>query len=373
MAQDLLRTPLYEVHQREGGKIVEFAGWEMPVEYSGIKQEHLAVRSALGLFDLSHMGEVEVIGKNALGFIDGLVTNDVSRVEEGQCMYTCMCRPQGGIIDDLIVYRFPDLEDGRQYCWLVVNASNCAKDYAWIKEHETAEVELADLSMKTALLAVQGPKAQEFLQPLCDANLEELRYYHLTRGTVANIPAVISRTGYTGEDGFELYVDWNKGVELWEALRKAEGNILPIGLGARDTLRLEAGYSLYGHEITEETSPINSSLGWVTSLTTGDFIGKEALAEQKAQGIQEAIVGLVMQGRAIPRQGYEIEDGEGNVVGKITSGTFSPSLGKGVAMARVKKAYRAAGTELKVVVRNRREAAVVQKPPFVKGSVRNGR
>ena len=369
---ELFRTPLYEVHRREGGKIVEFAGWEMPVEYSGIKQEHLAVRSAIGLFELSHMGEIEVVGKEAIYFIDGLVTNDIMRIQVGQCMYTCMCRPTGGIIDDLIVYRFPDLESGEQYFWLVVNASNCAKDFAWVKEHEKEGVKVTDLSMQTALLAVQGPKSQEFLQPLTDADLEILSYYHLTRGNVAGIPAVISRTGYTGEDGFELYVAWDKAEELWNALRQAEGDILPIGLGARDTLRLEAGYSLYGHEISEETLPINSSLGWVTALNAGDFIGKEPNAQQKQAGATEAIVGLVMQSRAIPRQGYVLEDAEGHEVGHITSGTFSPSLSRGVALARVDAAHRSAGTELNVVVRNRREPAVIQRPPFVRGSVRRG-
>ena len=373
MTVELLRTPLYEVHQREGGKIVEFAGWEMPVEYAGIKQEHLAVRQNIGLFDLSHMGEIEIVGRGAVDFVDGLVTNNAKRIVPGQCMYTCMCRENGGIIDDLIIYRFPDLENGDEYIWLVVNASNCAKDFAWIKEHEGAQAKVTDLSAKTALLAVQGPKAQEFLQPLTDSDLEVLSYYHLTRGTVAGIPAVISRTGYTGEDGFELYVDWNEAEKLWEALRHAEGGIEPIGLGARDTLRLEAGYSLYGHEITEETSPVNSTLNWVVSLNSADFIGKAALKAQKDEGIKEAIVGLVMQSRAIPRQGYEIEDAEGNVVGHITSGTFSPSLSRGVALARVAKSHSSVGTELKVVVRGRREPALVQKPPFVRGSVRSSR
>ncbi len=371
-ATGLLRTPLYEVHKREGGKIVEFAGWEMPVEYSGIKQEHLAVRKDVGLFDLSHMGEIEIVGKEAIYFIDGLVTNDIMRIQQGQCMYTCMCRPNGGIIDDLIVYRFPDLENGNQYFWLVVNASNCAKDFQWVKDHGTPGVTITDLSMKTALLAVQGPNAQNYLQPFTDADLEVLSYYHLTRGDVAGIPAVISRTGYTGEDGFEIYIDWDKAEELWNALRQAEGHILPIGLGARDTLRLEAGYSLYGHEIDEDTLPVNASLGWVSSLNTGDYIGRDALIKEKTEGIKTAIVGLMMQSRAIPRQGYPVEDNEGHVVGKITSGTFSPSLERGIALAMVDTAHRSTGTELKVVVRNRREPAVIQRPPFWRGSVRRG-
>ena len=373
MSENLLRTPLNEVHRREGGKMVEFGGWDMPIEYSGtkLKQEHLAVRSSIGLFDLSHMGEVEITGKDATNFIDSLVTNDALRIEQGQCQYTCMCRPTGAIIDDLLIYRFPDNEDGTPYYWLVINASNHDKDVAWILEHVKGDVKVRDLSMETALIAVQGPKAQEFLQPFVDCDLDLLSYYHVTRGTACGISAVISRTGYTGEDGFEIYVAWDKAEEVWNELRKS-GEILPIGLGARDTLRLEAGYSLYGHEINEDTDPINSSLGWVTKFGVPDFNGKEALAAIKQEGIKKAIVGLVVQSRAIPRQGCVVESAEGPV-GVVTSGTFSPSLSRGIALASVDAAHRSPGTELFVVVRGKKEPAVVQRPPFVRGSVRSGK
>lgn len=368
----LLRTPLYEVHRREGGKIVEFGGWEMPVEYAGIKQEHLEVRRNLGIFDLSHMGEVEVTGAKATEFVDYLVTNDVMRMVEGQCMYTCMCRPTGAIIDDLLVYRFKNQADGTPYYWLVVNASNCPKDVAWILEQAQGQegVAVKDLSMATALIAVQGPRSQQFMQSFTDADLETLSYYHLTRGQVCGVKAVISRTGYTGEDGFEAYVDWADAEKVWAALRESD-EIKPIGLGARDTLRLEAGFSLYGHEITEDANPIDASLGWVVKLNGGDFIGKEFLAERKAAGAKRAIVGLVVQSRGIPRQGYVVESDEGPV-GVVTSGTFSPSLGRGIALASVDVSHRSVGTELYVIVRGKREQALVVRPPFVRGSVRRG-
>lgn len=364
----LLRTPLYEVHVREGAKIVEFAGWEMPIEYSGIKNEHLTVRAEAGVFDLSHMGEIDIYGPDALEFVNSLVTNEVSNLTEGQCLYSCMCRENGGIIDDLLVYRFPNNSEGHHHFWLIVNASNCDKDYAWVEEHKKGEVTVKNISAETALVAVQGPKSQEILQKFTAADLDSLRYYHVLCGDFKGKPAVISRTGYTGEDGFEIYIPNEQAAEVWEALREA--GCLPIGLGARDTLRLEAGYSLYGHEITEDTNPINTSLGWVVKLEGGDFIGKEALRKAKAAGAETAIVGLALQGRAIPRNGYTVHDPEGNKVGVVTSGTFSPSLGRGVCLALVKAEFRKTGAELAVAVRNRQEKALVQRLPFVKGSVR---
>lgn len=365
---ELYRTSLYDVHRREGGKIVEFAGWEMPIEYSGIKNEHLAVRSGVGLFDLSHMGEIEVTGKDAAAFIDYLVTNDVMRVQEGQCQYTCMCRETGSVIDDLLVYRFPDNPDGTPYFWLVVNASNCDKDYQWVESHVRGDVKVKNLSMETALIAVQGPKSQEFLQPFTNIDLEVLGYYHVARGKFNHLDVVISRTGYTGEDGFEIYLPWEQAEQVWTALRAKEG-CSPIGLGARDTLRLEAGYSLYGHEINEDVQPLDASLGWVVRFGVPDFIGKEVLQAKKQEGPKKAIVGLVVQSRAIPRQGYVVEGPEGPV-GVVTSGTFSPSLSRGVCLASVDAQYKSTGTELFIVVRGKREPAVVQRPPFVRGSIR---
>jgi len=366
----LLRTPLYEVHRREGGKIVEFAGWEMPVEYVGIRQEHVAVRTGVGLFDLSHMGEIEVRGTGATAFVNHLVTNDVGRLEAGQCLYTCMCGPDGGILDDLLVYRFPDEAGGTPRYWLVVNASNREAVVEWMESHIPGDAAMKDLSLSTALLAVQGPNAQVFMQTFTGTDLEQLGYYHLLEGEVAGIPAVISRTGYTGEDGFELYVPWDRAEELWNTLR-AGGEIVPIGLGARDTLRLEAGYSLYGHEINVLTTPLDAGLGWVVRWSKADFIGKAALARQKEGHVRKAIVGLEMLGRGIPRQGYPVEGPDGPV-GMVTSGTFSPSLSKGIALASVDVAHRAEGTELSVSVRGRLEPARVVRPPFVRGSVRRG-
>ncbi|MBQ7503108.1 glycine cleavage system aminomethyltransferase GcvT [bacterium] len=369
MNNELLRTPLYEVHVQEGAKIVEFAGWEMPIEYSGIKNEHLTVRSEAGIFDLSHMGEIDVYGPDALEFVNYLVTNEVSNLAEGQCLYSCMCRENGGIIDDLLVYRFPDKGPGDYHFWLIVNASNCDKDYAWVEEHKKGAVTVKNISAETALVAIQGPKSQEILQKFTKADLESLRYYHVLCGDFKGKPAVISRTGYTGEDGFEIYIANEQAAEVWKALRE-EGGCLPIGLGARDTLRLEAVYSLYGHEITDDTNPINTSLGWVVKLDGGDFIGRDALKKVKEAGAETAIVGLALQGRAIPRSGYAVNDPEGNNVGTVTSGTFSPSLGRGVCLALVKASCRKPGTELTIAVRSRQEKALVQRPPFVKGSVR---
>ncbi|MGI5843592.1 MAG: glycine cleavage system aminomethyltransferase GcvT [Candidatus Xenobium sp.] len=366
----LLRTPLYEVHRREGARIVEFAGWEMPVEYTGIRQEHQATRTGTGLFDLSHMGEIEVTGPGATAYLNYMVTNDVERLEPGQCLYTCMCGADGGILDDLLVYRFPDMQGGERRFWLVVNASNRLKVVEWMENHLSGDAQLNDLSLDTALLAVQGPEAQEFLQPGTEANLEELGYYHLLETKVAGIPAVLSRTGYTGEDGFELYVAWERVEELWNSLRQV-GGIVPVGLGARDTLRLEAGYSLYGHEISELTTPLDAGLGWVVRWSKPDFLGKAALSRQKEKGARTTIVGLEMLGRGIPRQGYPVEGPEGPV-GVVTSGTFSPSLSKGIALARVDIGCRAEGTELSVIVRGRSEPARVVRPPFVRGSVRRG-
>lgn len=360
----LLRTPLHEVHRREGGKIVDFAGWEMPVQYSGIQAEHQAVRTGIGLFDLSHMGEIEVTGPDAEAFVNRLVTNDVSKLAVGQALYTCMCRPDGKILDDLLVYRF------EQKFWLVVNASNRDKDMAWIEGQKSGDVQVRDLSLEIALLAVQGPTSQAFLQPFTRADLDAIPYYHFVEGEVDGIPMVISRTGYTGEDGFELYCPWDKAEQLWTALRK-NGEIVPIGLGARDTLRLESGYALYGHEIDEETTPLDAGLGWVVKFGKADFLGKEALQRQKEEGVRKCLVGLEITSRGIPRQGYPVETADGPV-GVVTSGTFSPSLARGIALASVETAARSEGTELFVSVRGRREPARLVRPPFVKGSVRRG-
>ncbi|GMU52382.1 MAG: aminomethyltransferase [Candidatus Xenobia bacterium] len=365
MSTATLRTPLCEVHRQEGAKMVDFAGWEMPIEYTGIKQEHLSVRQDAGLFDLSHMGEIEVVGPGALDFIQGLITNDLTRCAAMQCQYSTMCNESGRVLDDLITYRFSD-----ERFILVVNASNREKIVGWMQAHRPAQgVELKDLSMATALIAIQGPHAQEKLQPFCSLDLETIRYYHFHQGeaAVAGKLALVSRTGYTGDDGFEIYCQAGDAEAIWKALRGA--GVPPIGLGARDTLRLESGYSLYGHEIDEQTSPLEAGLGWVVKLDKSGFVGREALVEQKQAGVKRTVVGLLMEGRAIPREGYRVLR-DGQDVGRVTSGTYSPSLSKGIALASVESTCRPEGTNLQVDVRGRAENARVVKPPFVAGSVR---
>lgn len=364
MSTATLRTPLYEVHRQEGAKIVDFAGWDMPIEYTGIKNEHLAVRTDAGLFDLSHMGELEVKGAGAFDWIQGLITNDLARCADFQCQYSTMCNEQGRVLDDLITYRF-----SRERFILVVNASNREKIFNYMKGQVPADVQLTDLSMQTALIAIQGPNAQKKLQPHTSLDLESIKYYHFAMGDTAVLgkTALVSRTGYTGDDGFEIYVPNAQAEELWKALR-ADG-VPAIGLGARDTLRLESGYSLYGHEIDEQTTPLEAGLAWVTRLDKPAFVGKQALVDQKAQGVPRTVVGLLMEGRAIPREGYRVLR-DGTDVGRVTSGTYSPSLSKGIALASVESSCRPEGTVLQVDVRGRGENAKVVRPPFVAGSVR---
>jgi aminomethyltransferase len=354
------KTALADLHPQSGAKMVDFAGWEMPIEYSGIRKEHDAVRAQAGLFDLSHMGEVVVRGPGAMEYVQGLVTNDLSKLAVGKAQYNCMCNEQGKVLDDMVIYRFPD------HLYVVMNASNRAKIVEWMVRHQLANVTVEDQSMQTSLVAIQGPMAQALLQPLASVDLEKIAYYGFAEGSVAGVPAIISRTGYTGEDGFELYVPWTAGRTVWNAL--LEKGALPIGLGARDTLRLESGYSLYGHELDESVTPLDAGLGWITKLDH-EFIGREALQLQKETGLTRTIVGLSMVGRSIPREGYPVFQGERRV-GTVTSGTFSPSLKRGIALATVETAVRADGTELEVEIRERREKAVVTRPPFVKGSVR---
>lgn len=359
MSTATLRTPLYEVHRQEGAKLVDFAGWEMPIEYTGIKQEHLSVRQDCGLFDLSHMGEIEVKGPGAFDFIQELISNDLSRCADNQCQYTTMCNEQGRVLDDMITYRFHN-----ERFILVVNASNRGKIWDYLQTKARPGVELTDLSMDTALIAIQGPHAQKMLQPHVSLDLEAIKYYHFA---MDDKWMLISRTGYTGDDGFEIYLPNAEAEGLWKKLRAA--GVPPIGLGARDTLRLESGYSLYGHEIDEETTPLEAGLGWVTRLDKPAFVGKQALVDQKAAGVPRTVVGLLMEGRAIPREGYRVLR-DGKDVGRVTSGTYSPSLSKGIALASVESSCRPEGTVLQVDVRGRGESAKVVRPPFVAGSVR---
>jgi aminomethyltransferase len=368
MAENLKRTPIHAEHVRLGGKMVPFAGWEMPVQYAtGILEEHRAVRNRAGLFDVSHMGEVEVRGPDALALVQHVTTNDASSLETGQAQYSVMCREDGGAIDDCIVYRF---SDGYM---IVVNAANRDKDRDWILAHAQGRaVEVEDVSDAIALLALQGPFAASILAKLTDTHLDAIDYYHFAEGTVDGVQTVISRTGYTGEDGFELYVPAERGSRLWRRLLEAgqaEG-LVPVGLGARDSLRLEMGYALYGDDIDERRTPLDAGLGWVTKLDKGEFVGRDALVRQKQAGVREKLVGFVLQERGFPRHGYAVQ-WQGKTVGEVTSGAYSPTLNVGVGLAYVPADASKAGTRLDILVRDRPCAAEVTRPPFYKdGSIR---
>ena len=368
MTGALRRTPLYEEHVAAGGKMVPFAGFEMPVQYhTGITAEHRAVREAAGLFDVSHMGELVVSGPEGLELVQHVSVNDASKLEVGQAQYSAMCYDSGGVVDDLLIYRFADR------FMLVVNASNREKDLEWIREHaESFDVDVEDASERIALLAVQGPRAREVLRSLTSVDLESVRYYRFVEGDVAGASAVISATGYTGEDGFELYVDHRDAAPVWSAVL-GEGEVagmIPAGLGARDSLRLEMGYALYGQELDDEHTPLQAGLGWVTKLAKGDFVGREALLTEKEEGVGTRLVGMVATERGFPRSGYDILR-EDRPVGVVTSGTMSPSLGVGIALGYVPSELAAEGTELHIDARGRAVGVVVTAPPFYEhGSIR---
>lgn len=360
------KTPLNQIHRELGARMVDFGGWDMPVQYSGVIDEHLAVRQAAGLFDVSHMGEVEVTGPDALAFIQRLTINDASKLVDGQVQYSAMCYPEGGIVDDVTLYRFN--ESHFLFC---VNASNTDKDFAWMQqvlaESALVDVTLNNRSEEFAQIALQGPKSEEILSALTTIPLADLIYYHFCEGEVAGVKMIVSRTGYTGEDGFELYLPSSDAVEIWQQLMTAGAplGLKPIGLGARDTLRLEKGYALYGHELSREISPLEAGLAWITKLDKDDFVGKAALVAQKAEGVPRRRVGLIMLERGIPREEYAVFIGD-REVGVVTSGTMSPTLKVGVALALVDPAVAKADTELEVAIRNRRMQAKVARPPFVK-------
>lgn len=351
------RTPLYAEHVQAGARMVPFGGYVMPLQYTGIIPEHRAVREAAGLFDLSHMGEFRVSGPGAVQAIDGLVTNDIADLGVGQVRYTPMTYPDGGIVDDLLVYRFAD------HLMLVVNAANIEKDFDWISKHLPEGVELRDESDATALIAIQGPRAEKILQPLTETDLTGIPYYHFVEGQVAGIGSVISRTGYTGEDGFELYVSAREAPAVWTALREAGAGLVPVGLGARDTLRLEAAYMLYGNDIDATTSPLEAGLGWTVKFGPRDFLGREVMESQKAAGLSRRLVQVEMMDRAIPRPHYTVWAG-GEQVGELTSGTFSPTFGRGVGLGYVRAEYAKPGTQLEIEVRGERHPARVVKKPL---------
>ena len=363
------KTPLHAVHRALDARMAAFGGYEMPIQYSGIIDEHCAVRQQAGLFDVSHMGEIMVHGPEARAFIQQLVTNDAETLFDGRAMYTVMCQPDGGIVDDLLVYQFSS-----ESYMLVVNAANIEKDENWMRSHNPMEATLEDISPETALLAVQGPEAPAIVQKLTDEPLGELKYYHFMRpepGTFLGCDwAVLSRTGYTGEPGYELYVKAKDAERVWQAVQEAgrDHGLKPAGLGARDTLRLEAGLCLYGQDITEETNPLEAGLGWLTKLDKGEFIGRQALSKVKATGPDRKLVGFVMEDRGIPRQGYPILDPQGEQVGFVTSGSQSPVLEKGIGLGYVtnQALYTEPGRTLAVEIRGRARQVTVKKPPFHK-------
>lgn len=359
------RTALYEEHVKLGGRMVEFGGWEMPVQYTGLAAEHTACRTGVALFDVSHMGEFFVKGPRALDFVNHLVTNDVSKIADGQAQYTAMCNAAGGIVDDLVIYKYR-----KDFLLLVVNAANIDKDFAHAQDVRCggwSDVELTNESAQFTQIAVQGPKAAAMLASIVDQPLDPIKTYWFTEGKSLNsIPTIIARTGYTGEDGFELYVPWNDGPKLWRAL--IEKGATPAGLGARDTLRLEMKYPLYGHELTDETNPLEVGLGWVTKLDKANFVGKAPTMALKAAGTKRALVGLKILEGGIARQGYDVLSEGGEKVGIITSGTMSPSLGYAIAIAHVQKTHGALGTQLQVQVRQTRVRAQVVETPFYKPS-----
>lgn len=365
----LRRTPLHEEHVALGAKIVGFAGWEMPVQYpAGITAEHNAVRTAAGLFDVSHMGEVEVRGERALDFVQHLTTNDASKLEVGQAQYSSLLREDGTMLDDLIVYRQPD------HYLLVVNAANREQDVEWIERHaEAFGIEIRDRSDDVALLALQGPAAERILQQLTDEPLSEIRYYRFRTGRVNGGEVLISRTGYTGEDGFELYVPAEAAAALWRRLLQvgAPEGLQPVGLGARDSLRLEMGYLLYGNDADHRHTPLEAGLAWTVKLDKGDFIGRDALVKQKEAGVERRLTGFRLLERGFPRRGYALRV-DGEPVGEVTSGVLSPSLGYGIGLGYLPPAAAKPGTRIEVVIRDQAIPAEVVRPPFYKeGSVRS--
>ena len=355
-------TALTHVHQALGAKMVGFAGYNMPVSYSGINTEHNAVRTSVGVFDVSHMGEFKLSGPKALDLIQLVTTNDASKLADGKVQYSCLPNDQGGIVDDLLVYRIRQNE-----YYLVVNASNIDKDWNWISQHNTFGVDMKNVSPDTSLLAVQGPNAIKTLQKLTDADLSAIPYYAFTISAFAGIPdVIISNTGYTGSGGFELYVPNAEAEKLWYALFEAgnEFGIMPCGLGCRDTLRLEKAFCLYGNDIDDTTSPIEAGLGWITKFTK-PFINSEYHKQLKEKGAAKKLVGIEMIDRGIPRQHYKIKDATGTEIGEITSGTQSPTLNKAIGLGYVKTDFSTVGTEIYLDIRNTLVKAKVVKTPFL--------
>lgn len=362
--EQLKQTALFERYQLHGGKLVEYAGWNMPVEFSGLSVEHEAVRKAAGLFDVSHMGEIEVKGKDAEAYLQNLLTNNIAGMQEEQVLYNIMCYPDGGVVDDLLAYKYTTTD-----YLLVVNAANLDKDYQWILDQRGSyEVELRNISDQVSELALQGPKAEDILQKLTETNLNEIKFFYLKRNViVAGADCLVSRSGYTGEDGFEIYVSNEDAPKVFEAILEAgeaEG-VKPIGLGARDTLRFEACLPLYGNEIAQDITPIEAGLGYFVKFDTGDFIGRDVLLKQKEEGPNRVLVGIELQESGVPRHGYEVEV-DGEAIGVITTGYYSPTLQKSIGFALVKKEFASLGTVVDVKIRKKVAKAIVVDKRFYK-------
>ncbi|MCS0672416.1 glycine cleavage system aminomethyltransferase GcvT [Cytobacillus firmus] len=360
----LKRTPLFEVYKDYGAKTIDFGGWDLPVQFSSIKEEHEAVRTKAGLFDVSHMGEIEVKGTDSLKYLQKMMTNDISKLKNSGAQYTAMCYENGGTVDDLLVYKIED-----DHYLLVVNASNIEKDFNWLQDHAEGNVELKNLSEDMAQLAIQGPLAEKVLQKLTGMNLSDIGFFKFQQDVDLNgKKALVSRTGYTGEDGFEVYCDAQDAVALWIEILEAgkEEGVLPCGLGARDTLRFEANLALYGQELSPEITPLEAGIGFAVKVNKeADFIGKEVLKNQKENGVPRKLAGIEMIDRGIPRHGYPVYKGE-ELIGEVTTGTQSPTLKKNIGLVLIKKEHAEPGTELEVEIRGKRLKAKIAATPFYK-------
>ena len=358
----LKKTPLYDIHQKLNARMVPFAGWEMPVQYKGVMEEHRCVREKVGLFDISHMGEIIIEGERAEEFINFITTNDIRRAVDGQCQYAVMCNDSGGCVDDVISYKYST----RKYL-VVVNASNTEKDYNWMLSKNSFGVTIQNKSPDYCQLALQGPKAVDVMATILNQNLVDWKPFTFREINFLGSQSIVSRTGYTGEDGFEIYAPWNSAITLWEGLMKAGETfgIQPIGLGARDTLRLESSYSLYGHEITDEITPLEARLAWAVKLDKPDFVGQKPLQAQRESGVVRELIGLEMIEAGIAREQYVVES-QGQAIGFVTSGTFSPTFNKSIAMALVKNNVTKLNDEFNVVIRDKRKKAKRVPLPFYK-------
>jgi len=356
------KTPFYEKHIEWGGKMVEFAGFSMPIQYGkGVLEETRRVRTTVGVFDVSHMGEIEIQGRDALSFINHVTINDASKLDVYQAQYSAFCYRDGGIVDDLLVYRLPNK------FFLVVNASNTDKDYEWLLQNQRGEVTILNQSENVGQLAIQGPRAEDVMQDLVDINLSRMGYYTGAEAKLLGFSVLISRTGYTGEDGFEVYCKPEEAHRIWEGIFESgkKWEIEPVALGARDTLRLEVNYCLYGNDIDQTTTPLEAGLGWITKLSKEEFIGRDFLVKQKERGVKRRLVGFEMLERGIPRHHYEIQVG-GEKVGFVTSGNFSPSCEKFIGMGYINKPHDSGGSEIEIIIRGKPVRGRVVNPPFYK-------